>query len=161
MWHATQPQTSTHPTHPPVTPTANQSLAKHNRKPSQLFENNHQRSKSIASFCRNLSAPPPHRTNHRSRIAPLLFDTNKAHKIIIPLSALLKTNEKQFSIRYKFTSRDVGNLALLPGSRNVPQFQRNANAACLALLVVLTCPAAWSQIGWSARTETSATATGA
>jgi len=30
----------------------NQSLAKHNRKPSQLIENNHQRPKSIASFCR-------------------------------------------------------------------------------------------------------------
>jgi len=32
--------------------TANQSLAKHNRKPSQLIENNHQRPTSIASFCR-------------------------------------------------------------------------------------------------------------
>ena len=32
-------------------PTANQSLAKHNRKPSQLIENNHQHPKSIASFC--------------------------------------------------------------------------------------------------------------
>src|SRR5277367_3318345 len=30
----------------------NQSLAKHNRKPMQLIENKHQRSKSIASFCR-------------------------------------------------------------------------------------------------------------
>jgi len=30
----------------------NQSLAKHNRKPSRLIENNHQRPKSIASFCR-------------------------------------------------------------------------------------------------------------
>jgi hypothetical protein len=29
-----------------------QSLAKHNRKPSQIIENNHQRPKSIASFCR-------------------------------------------------------------------------------------------------------------
>ncbi len=29
-----------------------QSLAKHNRKPSQLIENNHQRQRSIASFCR-------------------------------------------------------------------------------------------------------------
>jgi hypothetical protein len=36
-------------------PTANQSLAKHNRKPSQLIENNHPRPKSIASFCRVLS----------------------------------------------------------------------------------------------------------
>jgi hypothetical protein len=30
----------------------NQSLAKHNRKPSQIIENNHQRLRSIASFCR-------------------------------------------------------------------------------------------------------------
>jgi hypothetical protein len=30
----------------------NQSLAKHNRKPLQVVENNQQRSKSIASFCR-------------------------------------------------------------------------------------------------------------
>ncbi len=32
----------------------NQSLAKHNRKPTQPIENNHQRPKSIASFCRLL-----------------------------------------------------------------------------------------------------------
>jgi NADH-quinone oxidoreductase subunit I len=32
--------------------TPNQSLAKHNRKPPQLIENNDQRPKSIASFCR-------------------------------------------------------------------------------------------------------------
>jgi hypothetical protein len=32
--------------------TANQSLAKQNRKPSQAIENNHQRPQSIASFCR-------------------------------------------------------------------------------------------------------------
>jgi len=31
---------------------SNQSLAIHNRKPSQIIENNHQRPKSIASFCR-------------------------------------------------------------------------------------------------------------
>jgi hypothetical protein len=44
----------------------NQSLAKHNRKPSQIIENNHQRPKSIASFCRILCVaseprlgPPP------------------------------------------------------------------------------------------------------
>ena len=45
-------------------PSPNQSLAKHNRKPTQLTENNHQRSKSIASFCRNLPTPPPYPTNH-------------------------------------------------------------------------------------------------
>jgi hypothetical protein len=33
----------------------------------QLAENKHQRPKSIASFCRNLSAPPPCPTNHDSR----------------------------------------------------------------------------------------------
>jgi hypothetical protein len=33
-------------------PTQNQSPAKHNRKPSQVAENNQQRPKSIASFCR-------------------------------------------------------------------------------------------------------------
>ena len=45
-----QTQTPTVAAHPP--PTQNQSLAKHNRKPSQLIENNHQHPKSIASFCR-------------------------------------------------------------------------------------------------------------
>ena len=45
-----QTQTTTPFTH--LLPAQNQSLAKHNRKPSQLTENNHQRSKSIASFCR-------------------------------------------------------------------------------------------------------------
>jgi hypothetical protein len=43
-------QTSTTATH--LLPTQNQSLAKHNRKSSQLIENNHQRPESIASFCR-------------------------------------------------------------------------------------------------------------
>jgi hypothetical protein len=33
-------------------PTANQSLAIHNRKPSQIIDNNQRRPKSIASFCR-------------------------------------------------------------------------------------------------------------
>ena len=33
-------------------PTRNHSLAKHNRKPSQITKNNHQRPKSISSFCR-------------------------------------------------------------------------------------------------------------
>src|SRR5580704_6613854 len=36
---------------------SNQSLAKQNRKPLQVIENNHQRTKSIASFCRLLAAP--------------------------------------------------------------------------------------------------------
>jgi hypothetical protein len=63
MVHAARasPRRATAPSSP------NQSLAKHNRKPAQLPENKHQRSISIASFCRNLSAPPPHPTNHDSR----------------------------------------------------------------------------------------------
>jgi hypothetical protein len=48
MWSTAQPQTSTRPTHLPTTP--NQSLAKQNRKPSQLVEKNHHGPKSIASF---------------------------------------------------------------------------------------------------------------
>jgi hypothetical protein len=48
-------------------PARNESLAKHNRKPAQLTENKHQRAKSIASFCHDLSAPPPHPTNHDSQ----------------------------------------------------------------------------------------------
>ena len=53
--------------HATAPPSPNQSLAKHNRKPRQLTENKHQRSKSIASFCRTLP-PPPRATNHDSRI---------------------------------------------------------------------------------------------
>ncbi len=50
-----------------------------------------------------VSAPAPHLTNHDSRIGPpFLFDTNKAHKIIILTRTPLKTKEKRFSIRYKF-----------------------------------------------------------
>ena len=52
MWHAAHSQPSTHSAHLSVTPTANQSLAKHNRKPSQMIEDKQQRPKSIASFCR-------------------------------------------------------------------------------------------------------------
>ena len=52
MWHAAHSQPSTHSAHLSVTPTANQSLAKHNRKPSQMTENKQQQPKSIASFCR-------------------------------------------------------------------------------------------------------------
>jgi hypothetical protein len=91
--------------------------------------------------------PVPHPTHHSPLIAhhrstPFLFDTNKPRKIIIPLSALLKTKEKRFSIQYKFASRDIANLALVPGRKNVPHFHRVRNAACLAVLVVLSCPAA-------------------
>jgi hypothetical protein len=57
--------------------TANQSLAKHNRKPSQIIENNHQRPKSIASFCRVFGACSGGRPNLSRQPAdtflPLLF----------------------------------------------------------------------------------------
>jgi hypothetical protein len=76
-------------------------------------------------------------TNHA-----FLFDTNNANKIIILVRALLKTKEKQFSIRYKFASRHIANLDLVPGRKNAPHFRRARNAACLAVLVVLSCPAA-------------------
>jgi hypothetical protein len=67
-------------------PTQNQSLAKHNRKSSQLAENNHRRPKSIASFCRVFPkfAPP--------RNSPPLFrsDSTAARPhISLPNSASL------------------------------------------------------------------------
>ena len=96
----------------------------------------------IASFSASL-APAPHLTNHDSRkTAPFQFNTNKPHKIIIVLMTPLKTKEKRFSIPYKFPARDITNLALVPGRKNVPHLQRARNAACLAVLVVLSCPAA-------------------
>ena len=58
--------------------TANQSLAKHNRKPSQAIENNHQQPKSIASFCRVFSdyqgkgAHPAERDDHCTRLQILI-----------------------------------------------------------------------------------------
>src|SRR5271156_5624350 len=59
----------------------------------------------IASFSASL-APAPHLASlDPRRTAPFLFDTNKPHKIIILMSALLKTKEKQSSIRYKFAFR--------------------------------------------------------
>jgi hypothetical protein len=58
----------------------------------------------IATFSR-ISAP--HLTNHHSPVATFLFNTNKAHRIIILVRALMKTKEKQFSIQYKFALRDI------------------------------------------------------
>ena len=95
----------------------------------------------IASFSASL-APAPHATNRSPRSESFLFNTNKAHKIIILMKALLKTKEKRFSIPYKFPSREITNLALVPGPKNVPHFQRARNAACLAVPAVLSCPAA-------------------
>jgi len=65
----------------------------------------------IASFSAIPAPGPRHLTNHNPRIAPFLFDTNKANKIIILTRALMKTKEKQFSIRYKFALRSIGNPA--------------------------------------------------
>jgi len=69
MWHAAHSQTSAHSAHLSVTPTANQSLAKHNRKPSQLAENKHQRPNSIATFVafwpfRRASPTTTHESRH-------------------------------------------------------------------------------------------------
>jgi hypothetical protein len=45
---------------------ANQSLAKQNRKPSQLIENTHQYQKSIANFCPLFRAHSPRRNSPRA-----------------------------------------------------------------------------------------------
>jgi hypothetical protein len=100
----------------------------------------------IATFSA-LCSPAPRLTYHsplntHDCPTPFLFNTNKAHKIIILVRALLKTKEKQFSIPYKFASRHIADLDLVPGRKNAPHFQRARNAACLAVLVVLSCPAA-------------------
>jgi hypothetical protein len=50
MFELAPTRNSAHPRR--LLPTANQSLAKHNRKASQIIENKQQRPESIASFCR-------------------------------------------------------------------------------------------------------------
>ena len=82
----------------------------------------------IASFSA-ISAPAPHLTHHYSRTEPFLFDTNKPHKIIIPMTALLKTKEKQFSIRYKFALRKINSVSPVAGTQNVRNFRCHSNAA--------------------------------
>ena len=101
MWHAAHPRTSTHPTHRSVPPTPNQSLAKHNRKPSQIIENNHQRPKSITIFCRLFDdcIAPPYSRNKKLRV---LTATSRFEKIANPM----KTKEKRFSNRNKNTTSD-------------------------------------------------------
>src|SRR5277367_758225 len=103
MRRAVQPQTSTHPTHRRVPPTPNQSLAKHNRKPPQLTENNHQHPKSIASFCRVLDefTVPPYFQKTKLRA---LTATSRFEKIANPM----KTKEKRFSNRNKKTHCGTG-----------------------------------------------------
>jgi hypothetical protein len=48
-------------------------------------------------------------TNHHLLLTnhAFLFDTDKPHRITIPLRALLKTKEKRFSIQYKFALRAI------------------------------------------------------
>ncbi len=50
-------------------------------------------------------------TTYQSPITPFLFNTNKAHRIITLLRALLKTKKNQFSIQYKFALRGTGSPA--------------------------------------------------
>jgi hypothetical protein len=102
-------------------------------------------------------AHAPRLTHHDAGIMSFLFAKNGIHKIII----LMKTKERRLSIRYKLTSRDIGDDAFVHGNKSIRNFHPYRNATCLGLLVVLTCPAAWGQIGWWARTETSAMAMGA
>ena len=70
------------PAHPKrLLPTANQSLAKHNRKSSQIFENNHHEPKSIASFCRVFCAYAGRPLTH-----PQLAALTRAPAALSPLS---------------------------------------------------------------------------
>jgi glucokinase len=67
----------------------------------------------VASFSA-ISTPAPRPTHHSSIIThhcltSFLFDTNKTHKIIILVRALMKTKENQFSTRYKFAVASIGN----------------------------------------------------
>jgi hypothetical protein len=54
----------------------------------------------------DISAPASHLTDHC--LTSFLFRTNKPHRIIILARAMMKTKEKQFSIRYKSASRGPG-----------------------------------------------------
>jgi len=86
----------------------NQSLAKHNRKPSQVVENKHQRPKSIASFCRVLACAT-RLTNHDSRSEQFLTATDRIQTICNPM----KTEEKRFSNRNKTALRGTCNQSCL------------------------------------------------
>src|ERR1700688_2388013 len=77
-----------------------------------MTENKQQRPILAGGFSGTLPPAPP-LTDHSSLfthhcLTSFLFDTNKAHKIIILVRALMKTKEKQFSIRYKFALYDIG-----------------------------------------------------
>src|SRR5271155_3250178 len=101
-----------------------------------MIENKQQRPILIASFsavfapARRGGPPrrggsPPRLIHHKSlitnhRLTPFLFSTNKTNRIIIPMSAPLKTKDKRFSIQYKFAFGGTvlpavaGNPACLP-----------------------------------------------
>jgi len=77
-----------------------------------MIENDQPRPILIATFSGSLP-PAPRLTHHSSLIThhcltSFLFNSNKAHKIIILTRALMKTKEKQFSIRYKFAVGSIG-----------------------------------------------------
>ena len=79
-------------------------------------------------FCPK-SAPAlraPAVTTHQPPTTPFLFDTNKTHRIIIPPRALLKTKDKQFSIRYKFASRRAARMTAKGGGNGYG----NDNGSC-------------------------------
>ncbi len=66
----------------------------------------------IGTICPTFFRPAPLPTHHSSLftrhcLTSFLFDTNKPHKIIILASLPMKTKEKQFSIRYKFSNVTV------------------------------------------------------
>src|SRR5271156_6139043 len=85
-----------HPPSPATHGYPNQSLAKHNRKPSQLAENKQRDLKSIASFCRLFLAchtPPTRRcflvlTARQSPLTPqFLFSPRAFAAIIVPFAS--------------------------------------------------------------------------
>jgi|HubBroStandDraft_6_1064221.scaffolds.fasta_scaffold15389_8 hypothetical protein len=66
----------------------------------------------VATFF-SILAPAPRLTHHsslipRRRLASFLFNTNKAHKIIILMRTLMKTKEKRFSIKIIYFTKATG-----------------------------------------------------
>jgi hypothetical protein len=121
----------------------------------------------IATICPTFTPAPlltdrSSLTTHR-RLTQFLIATNETDKIVV----LMKRKEKQLSIRYKFASRGLGLPAAagapaaarqyrpIPKTKSVPHLHSNRNAPCLAVPVVLTCPAASGPI-WFARLGTGA-----
>jgi hypothetical protein len=87
----------------------------------------------IAGICPTFSSAPLS-THHSSltphhRLTPFLFDTNKPHKIIIRVSLPMKTKEKQFSIRYKWSLRGTS-LPAAAGHLACASFGTSDNLCC-------------------------------